>query len=98
MNWQGEINKELNLERNRIQKDKFYHSKKLIKKNLKFNKQKNKQKMHYNYKDKFINKEKFKFNINFLNSKNCVNKNNKNYKNKQRKKHNKQQLSLKNLN
>jgi len=44
-----------------------------MKKSLRSNKQKNKQKTHYKHKDKFINKEKFKFNRNSQNFKKHVN-------------------------
>jgi hypothetical protein len=60
-----------------------------MKKNLRFNKLKNKQKTLCKHKDKFFSKEKHKFNKNLLNLKGSVSKNKKDYKNKQRKRLNK---------
>ena len=68
-----------------------------MKKSLRSNKLKNKQKIHYKLKDKFFNKEKCKFNRNLLNLKELVNKNKRDYKNKQKRRLNKWLLLLKNL-
>ena len=60
-----------------------------MKKSLRSNKLKNKQKTRCKIKEKFFNKEKCKFNRNLLNLKEHVNKNKKGYKNKQRRRLNK---------